>query len=217
MPLFTPTPPAKRTDIDSRPVGKQLADSAHVECETNARESRKKEADGCSLQLSEPDPESDPEFNATTPPSAVYVGYIEKENTHLDGETEAKIRRKECNVEEIRDYVGQLTERPLQRNLKHPDRNRHINTCLCTSFDNKRHLMCHFDDLVLSLTLGRNCKWTGKKHWFKKQDPFRMPLHDCALLYTLQLHDPPIKPSPKNNWRLLWMNRSSSATRSELS
>ena len=98
MPLFTPTPPAKRTDIDSRPVGKQLADSAHVECETNARESRKKEADGCSLQLSEPDPESDPEFNATTPPPAVYVGYIEKENTDLDEEPEANIRRKGHNT-----------------------------------------------------------------------------------------------------------------------
>ena len=93
MPLFMPTPPAKRTDIDNRPAGKQLTNSAHVECEKNACESRKNEADGCSLQLSEPDRESDPEFSATTPPSAVYVGYIEKENTHLDGETETKIRR----------------------------------------------------------------------------------------------------------------------------
>ena len=25
------------------------------------------------------------------------------------------------------------------------------------------------------------------KHWFVKQDPFRMSLHDCTLLYTLQL------------------------------
>ena len=130
--------------------------SAHVECETNARESRKNEADGCSLQLSEPDRESDPEFSATTPPLAVYVGYIEKENTHLDWETEAKIYRKGYNVEEIRDSVGHLTERPLQRNLKHPDSNRHIKTCLCTSFHNERHLMCHFDDLVISLTLDRD-------------------------------------------------------------
>ena len=44
--------------------------------------------------------------------------------------------------------------------------------------------------IVISLTLGRSCKWTGKKHWFVKQDPFRMPLHDCALLYTLQLEQP---------------------------
>ena len=43
MPLFMPTPPAKRTDIDSSPAEKQLADSAHVECETNARETRKKQ------------------------------------------------------------------------------------------------------------------------------------------------------------------------------
>ena len=40
MPLFMPTPPAKQTDIDSRPAEKQLADSAHVECETNACETR---------------------------------------------------------------------------------------------------------------------------------------------------------------------------------
>ena len=44
--------------------------------------------------------------------------------------------------------------------------------------------------MIISLTLGRNCKWTGKKHWFVKQDQFRMPLHDCALLYTLQLEQP---------------------------
>ena len=142
------TPPATRIDIDSRPAGKQLADSAHVECETNARETRKNEADGCFLQFPEPDTELDHEFNATTPPSAVHVGYIEKESTDLDGETKAIIRRKGYNVEEIRDHVGQLTERPLQRNLKHPDRNRHINRCVCTSFDNKRHLVCDFDDLV---------------------------------------------------------------------
>ena len=42
MPLFMPTPPAKRTDIDSSPAEKQLSDSAHVECETNARETREK-------------------------------------------------------------------------------------------------------------------------------------------------------------------------------
>ena len=52
-----PTPPAKRSDIDSRPAEKQLADSAHVECDTNARETREKEADGCLLQLPEPDTE----------------------------------------------------------------------------------------------------------------------------------------------------------------
>ena len=73
--------------------------------------------------------------------------YIEKENTHHDAETEAKIRRKGYNVEDIQDYVGQLTEGPLQRNVKHPDRNRHINTCVCISFDNKWHLVCDFDDL----------------------------------------------------------------------
>ena len=44
-----PTPPAKRSDIDRRPAEKQLADSAHVECDTNARETREKEADGWSL------------------------------------------------------------------------------------------------------------------------------------------------------------------------
>ena len=99
----------------------------------------------------EPDTEPDPEFNATTPPSAVHVEYIEKVNTHLDAETETKIRRKGYNVEEIRDHVGQLTEGPLQRNVKHPDRNRHINTCVCTSFDNKWHLVCDFDDLYSHL------------------------------------------------------------------
>ena len=103
------------------------------------------------------------------------MGYIKKENTHLDGEAEAIIRRKGYNVEEIRDHAGQLTERPLQRNLKRPDRNRHINRCVCTSFDNKRLLVCDFDDLVISLSLDQNCKRTGKKHWFVKQDPFRMP------------------------------------------
>ena len=35
-----PTPPAKWSDVDSRPAGKQLADSAHIECETNACETR---------------------------------------------------------------------------------------------------------------------------------------------------------------------------------
>ena len=50
--------------------------------------------------------------------------------------------------------------------------------------------MCDFDALVISPSLDRNCKWTGKKHWFVKQDPFRMALHDCALLYTLQLEQP---------------------------
>ena len=185
-----PTPPAKWTDIDSRPAEKQLADCAHIECETNAHKTGEKEADGCLLQLPEPDPEPDSEFNATTPPSAVHMEYIEKENTHLDVETEAKIRCKGYNVEEIQDYVGQLTERPLQWNLKHPDRNQHINRCVYTSFDNKRHLVCDFDDLVISLTLDWNCKWTGKKHWFVKQDPFRMPLHNCTLLYTLQLEQP---------------------------
>ena len=43
MPLFMPSPPVKRTDIDSRPAEKQLADSAHVECETNARETGQNE------------------------------------------------------------------------------------------------------------------------------------------------------------------------------
>ena len=118
------------------------------------------------------------------------MGYIEKESTDLDGETEAKIHRKGYNVEEIRDYVGQLTERPLQRNLQRPDRNRHINRCVCTSFDNKRLVVCDFDDLVISLPLDQNCKRTGKKHWFVKQDPFRMPLHDCAVLYALPLEQP---------------------------
>ena len=32
--------------------------------------------------------------------------------------------------------------------------------------------------------------WTGEKHWFVKQDLFRMPLHDSALLYILQLEQP---------------------------
>ena len=111
-----PTPPAKRSDIDSRPAEKQLADCAHIECETNAHKTGEKEADGCLLQLPEPDPEPDPERDP-----------------------EAKIRGKGYNIEEIRDYVRRLTE--------HPDRNRHINTCVCISFDNKWHLVCDFDDL----------------------------------------------------------------------
>ena len=76
-----------------------------------AREARKKEADGCLLQLPEPDPEPDPERDP-----------------------EAKIRGKGYNIEEIRDYVRRLTE--------HPDRNRHINRFVCTSFDNKPYLVC---------------------------------------------------------------------------
>ena len=190
------TPPATRIDTDSRPAGKQLADSAHIECETNARETWGDKANSCFLQLLEPDPE----FKATTPPSAVQAGYIKKENTHFDGETEAKIRRKGYNVEEIRDYVGQLTERPLQRNLQRPDRNRHINRCVCTSFDNKRLLVCDFDDLVISLPLDQNCKRTGKKHWFVKQDPFRICHSTAALCSTLyRWNNPPIKPSSRNS------------------
>ena len=37
----------------------------------------------------------------------------------------------------------------------------------------------------------QNYKWSGKKHWFVKQDLFRMPLHDSSLLYILQLEQHP--------------------------
>ena len=89
-----PTPPAKRSDIDSRPAEKQLADSAHVECDTNARETREKKQTVIFYNCLSLTPSlHDPEFNATTPPSAVHVEYIEKVNTLLDAKTEAKIRR----------------------------------------------------------------------------------------------------------------------------
>ena len=59
---------------------------------------------------------------------------IEIEKTDLDEEAEEKIRRKGYKVEELRDYVGQVTERPLQQDLQNPERNRHVNKC--GSFDN---------------------------------------------------------------------------------
>ena len=59
---------------------------------------------------------------------------IENEETDLDEEAEEEIRRKGYNVVELPDYVGQLTERPHQQDLQHPERNRHVNKCV--SFDN---------------------------------------------------------------------------------
>ena len=100
----------QKNDIDSRPAGKQLHDSAHVECDNRTWNPRER-VDDCFLQLCEPDPEPDPERDP-----------------------EAKIRGKGYNIEEIRDYVRRLTE--------HPDRNRHINRFVCTSFDNKPYLVC---------------------------------------------------------------------------
>ena len=81
--------------------------TVHTLSVRSAREIRENEADGCLLQLPEPDPEPDPE---------------------------AKIRRMGYNIEELRDYVSRLAE--------HPDRNRHINRFVCTSFHNKPYLAC---------------------------------------------------------------------------
>ena len=120
------------------------------------------------------------------------MGYTEKESTDLDEETEAKSRNKGYNVQEIQHYVRQVTEQPLQLNLKHLEKNRHIKKWVYISFDNKRPIMYDHDDQVISLTLDRTItKWSGKKHWFVKQDLFRMPLHDSALLYILQLEQHP--------------------------
>ena len=59
--------------------------TVHTLSVRSARETREKEADGCLLQLPEPDPEPDPE---------------------------AKIRRMGYEIEEIGDYVRRLTEHP---------------------------------------------------------------------------------------------------------
>lgn len=98
--------------------------------------------------------ELDPEFIATKA-STVHVGYTEKESTDLDEETEAKSRHKGYSVQEIQHYVRQVTGQPLQLNLKHLEKNRHIKKWVYISFDNKRPIMYDHDDQVISLTLDR--------------------------------------------------------------
>ena len=68
--LCMPTPPVSRTDIDTKPTGKQPADST--------RETREKEAQSCFQYLFEPDPDHDPEYSATTLPSAADKGTSKK-------------------------------------------------------------------------------------------------------------------------------------------
>lgn len=48
VPLFLPTSPAKQNDSGSRPAGKQLADSPHIECEKNAYETWSNKVDSFS-------------------------------------------------------------------------------------------------------------------------------------------------------------------------
>ena len=88
-------------------------------------------------------------------------------------------------IQELRDYVGQVKERQSQRN-----QNRHTNKCVCTSFNKEQLIVRDLDDPVTSLTYHRNLKRAGKRHCSVKQDPSEMPLHNCALLNTLQLGQP---------------------------
>ena len=95
---------------------------------------------------------------------------------------EIKIRLKGYSVRELRDYGGQLKERLLQLNQKCPERNRHSNKSVRASFDNKRHLVCDSDDLVVSFTFDGSFEWIGKKQCKAR------PIQTAAPLLFPALH-----------------------------